>query len=285
MRSPAPIPRAVPSGQSSFTLVEILVALAILSFILVIMSRMLGLTSSAYSEGRSRIDDFTKGRAMMDLIAGDIQKGIFRPDLAAFGLGSQFATNNGALFLLNNGATNAFFTRRAGVGANVRDLSLVSYTLVLTNAVLERSDYAVPWTPAGDWASSLPFGTNLDAVLPNASAREAANGVIALELAFQRQDGSLTNAYSGYIATNPVVAVGIGLAVIDRQTLKLLSPQNLADINAMLVGSFTQSVLQTNGIKAGWDAALTGAFFSAYPKPLATGLKTFERWVPCQPPF
>ncbi len=281
-----PLRKARRRGTPAFTLVEVLVAIAVLSFLLLILARMMGMVSGAYRQGNNRIDNFTKSRAMLDLIAGDLQKGVYRPDLPAFGTGSQWVTNNGISSLTNTASTNAFFTRRAGIGSNVRDLSLVIYTLdISTNAVLQRSDYAIPWAAPTSWTNSIPFSTSMDALLDKTTSRQVAEGVVAFGLAFQRQDGSLTNAYSGYNATNPVVAIGIGLAVVDLQTEQSLGMANLAKISSSLATIFSTSIINTNGIKAGWDKAMTNGFFADYPKALGGGLKTFERWVPCQPPF
>jgi prepilin-type N-terminal cleavage/methylation domain-containing protein len=152
-----PLARRPRHPTASFTLVEILVALAIFSVVLVILGSMLTFAGSIYKDGHGRVENFTKSRAMLDLIAGDLQNGVFRPDLPAFGTGSQYGTTNGMTALFNAGPTNAFYTRRAGVGANVRPLSLVVYSLTATTATLQRSDYAVPWTPATDWSGYLPL--------------------------------------------------------------------------------------------------------------------------------
>jgi hypothetical protein len=129
------------------------------------------------------------------------------------------------------------------------------------------------------------LGASLDAPLTQATARDVAEGVVDFELVFRRQDGSVTNVYNGFNPTNAVVAVGIGLAVVDTPTLQTLSSANLTSINAKLAATFVQSLQTTTGVKAAWDASLTSSFFSAYPHTLSSDLQTFERWVPSQPPF
>jgi hypothetical protein len=272
----------------SFTLVEMLVAIAITGLILVAMFTMISLADSVWRQGIGRVDNFTRARAMLDLITGDLEGGVFRPDLPAFGTfctGDTVITANGRSVLQNSSAvsTNAFYTRRAGVGASVRDLSLVIYSLNGTaNAALNRSYLSVPWTPTGSsWASVLPFQTSQ----PNTSAATAmdtAEGVVGFELLFLRSDGSLTNAYSGYQASNPVVGLVVGLAVVDTPTLQFLNAQN--KLSTLEAGMAT-AITGTNSPKSEWDVAMTSTFYQSYPESMRSGLKTFERSVYCRTGF
>ena len=83
--------------------------------------------------------------------------------------------------------------------------------------------------------------------------------------------------YTGYSSSNPVVAVDVGMAVIGKESLAVLSATQIQQIQAALAGATI-----TNGVKASWDqTVLTPAFYAPYPKTLGGGLKTFERWVAC----
>ena len=76
-----------------------------------------------------------------------------------------------------------------------------------------------------------------------------------------------------------VVAVDVGIAVIGKESLALLSTAQITTIQ----NAFANATI-SNGIKASWDqTVLTPAFYSSYPKDLGDGLKTFERWVACTP--
>ena len=284
----APPSRA--SGANSFTLVEVLVAISILSFMLLVMTHLTGMAQQLWGDQQNRIDNFTKARSMLDLIAGDLQRGIFRGDLPVFGSGAPAATptatGDGSYYVTGTSFTNAFYTRRAGVseGTNsVRDVSLVSYVLNsdkqgTDKIVLQRSDLAVPWSSPAD----ISFQGDFTTLLQKATAREMAPGVVGFRLAFRRADGSLIDQslYTGYNSANPVVTVDVGVAVIGNRSLALLTTQQIQSIQAALAAATL-----SNGIKATWDQqVLTTAFYSPYPKNLGNGLKTFERWVAC-PPF
>ncbi len=286
MRSPAFCSRKTLARLHSFTLVEMLVSLGVFSLMMVIMAQMTAMVDNAWRQGESRVDNFTRARAILDVVAQDIQRGVFRPDLPAFAPTSASIYTNGMMVLQNSGATtNAFYTRRAGVGANMREISLVVYTLdASTNGVLQRADYAIPWSTPSTWANCFAFQTGLSNVLSQSSGtfRDACEGVVDFNLIFRLADGTSTSTYGGY-SSNPVTAVGIGLAVVDEQTMKVLQStskfgQLQTDLKSALTG--------TNSIKADWDAKLaTPNYYNNYPKDLGPGLKTFERYVTVEPGF
>lgn len=280
-----------PSHRRGFTLIEMLVSVTIMSFMLIMMSQMIGQTQSIWRSAQTRIDNFNKARSMLDLITDDLQRAVFRGDLPAFGTGGPTATPtatvDGLHYFTQTSFTNAFYTRRPGAGSSVtamRDVSLVSYGLNASGRgedkiVLQRSDLGVPWTNA---QGGISFQGDLAASLQNATPREVAPGVVGFRLLFRRADGSLIDQrdYTGYEAANPVVAINFGLAVIAKESLAQLSDDQIADLEA----KFSDAQIK-NGIKASWDGdVLTTAFYTAYPKSLGSGLKTFERWVAC-PPF
>jgi len=169
---------------------------------------------------------------------------------------------------------------------------LVYYTLGTdTNAILQRSYLSVPWV-TNNWSSVLSFQTNMSGPLGNASDFDTAEGggvdtvggVVAFAMLFHLSDGTITNFYGGYNSANPVVAVSVGMAVVDQPTLAILNQVNkLTQLEGALTNSPAFS--GTNSMKADWSLMLTPSFYAKYPDPLKTGLKTFERVIPCEPPF
>ena len=109
--------------------------------------------------------------------------------------------------------------------------------------------------------------------------------VVGFSLFFCRADQSITNVYSGYQSTNPVVAVGVALAMVDTRTLQILNQTGKLNALTQALGS-SGALTGTNSAKADWDVLLeSSGFFQNYPAGLSTGLKTFERIIPCTPPF
>ena len=283
------------SSLHSFTLIEMLVAISIMSFMLLMMAQVTGVAEQAWRMEQNRIDNFTKARSMVDLINVDLQRAVFRGDLPIFGTGGPSATPTntagGLFYFTGTSFTNAFYTRMPGVpgtaASQVRDLSLVSYVLAATNSVdkivLQRSDLAVPWTSA----QNISFQGDMSTLLSNSTSREVAPGVVGFRLAFRRANGAMIDQsqYTGYDPGNPVVAVDVGVAVIGKQSMVLLSTAQVTSIQNAFDAPFTPLPATINSIKATWDQqVLTTSFYSSYPKDLGGGLKTFERWVAC-PPF
>jgi hypothetical protein len=274
----------------SFTLVEILVSIAVLSLIIVAMAQMTALVGNAWGMGSSRIDNFTKSRAMLDLMIQDLQRGVFREDLPAFLTGASQTSTNGATYFLGGSYTNAFYTRVAGynpAGSPVRDLSLVSYALSSSGQgsdkiVLQRSELPGPWSSSS--ATNLAFGNdaNLAALEQNAVTQTASPGVVGFQIMFQRQDGSVIPA-SSYVGEDfthgPVVAFGVAIAVVGKQALTEMTSAQVVNLAATIAGINSY----TNSAKACWDANIGGSTFSQYPKNLSTSFQTYERWMACQP--
>ena len=282
---------ALPYGcrHHSFTLVEMLVSIAVLSLMIAAMAQMAQLVSDAWGKGSSRIDDFTKGRATLDLVMGDIQRGVFRNDIPSFLTGAQSTYTNGATYFTGGTYTNAFYTRVAGIdsGVSVRDVSLVSYGLNSANQgsdkiVLQRSELPVSWATTG--ATNIAFGNDaaFTTLTSYASPQNVSPGVVGFQVLFRHQDGSTISAssYTGEDFTHgPIVAVGVGIAVLGKQALAEMSSTQINTLVGQLA-SPTPSI--SNSAKSAWDRYFP-TIVNQYPKSLGTSLRTFERWAVCQP--
>jgi prepilin-type N-terminal cleavage/methylation domain-containing protein len=239
-----------------FTLIELLVAIAVLALVSVILAQMLAATSQTWLTGQAKVNNFTKGRAMLDLLARDLQSGVYRSDLPSF-----------------PGGAVAFYTERPGFSGStnaLRNISWVNYDLgASTNATLQRADLAVEWNAT----NAVAFGsTNAPA---GAVPRDTAPGVVGFKIQFLYADGSLSTNYS---SANRPKAVSVGLAVIDDKTLERLQADPLKI--AALRNGFASHASGTNSVKADWEEFMrTEIVWESYPKSLATGLKVFERYV------
>lgn len=250
---------------SGFTLIELLVAIAVLALMTVLLAQMLQSTSQSWLGGQARVNNFTKARSMLDLLARDIQSGVFRKDLGLFA-GAQ----------AGQPLTNvAFYTQRPGVvtgsGAQVRGVSLVQYTMD-SSSMLKRGDLPILWDGA---ATDISFGsTNSLPGLVSVTSRETVPGVVGFRVLFLQKDGYLSSTYD---PANPAKGVAIGLAVIDDNTLR-----KLADSGKLtaLQTALNSQVSGTNSVKADWDRYLqSGMPWENYPSDLGRGLKIFERYV------
>ncbi len=264
-----------------------MVSITILVIIILLFGQMLSIMSKAWIYGHGRANNFTKARAMLELLAQDLQSGVFRADLAAFPSG---ASGTGAA-----PPVYKFYTGRPGIplpstptsslpGA-LRNVSIVSYSLTqkttpTVSYALERADYPILWT---DGATNPGFG-NVSTFPQNPNPRDTAPGVIAFEIMFIQSDGSLSTTYTslstgGVANALPTRAISVSLAVIDDQTIQQLSPTQLTSLNTALTNQ-----IQTKpgiSVKANWDAYLNGGgmAWNTYPKALGSSLATFERYI------
>jgi hypothetical protein len=123
----------------------------------------------------------------------------------------------------------------------------------------------------------------------NCTPIEVAPGVVGFRLAFRLANGTLENQalYTGYNPNNPVVAVDVGLAVIGKQSLELLSASQIQTIETEFANATPPNGAAFTGIKMLWDQTVLSpssspSFYATYPA-LGNGLKTFERCVACTP--
>jgi hypothetical protein len=223
-----------------------------------IMMAMLGamiLTMGhTWKDAQERVKNFTKARAMLDMMDNDLQAGLFRSDLPAF-----------------PGGSIEFYTLRPGISPTqpVRNISAIGYQLPTASTVLQRSDQSYPWSGASAFVTNATFPTT-------GTARLTAPGMVDFKVVFEQADGTLSSTYSTS-TTNPTRAVGITLAVVDDQTTLVLSASQIANLRAALNGATTQ----TRSVKADWESYLhgPGMNWKNYPSGLGTGLKIFERYV------
>lgn len=251
------------SEKSAFTLIELMVAMAVLMLMTVLLAQMFQTTSQSWLGGQARANNFAKARSMMDLMARDIQAGVLRNDLGVF------AGPSSATPLTNL----AFYTMRPGVDTNalVRDVSLVRYTMD-TNSVLQRGDLSIQWDGA---ATDMSFGTtNALPELGRVTSRETVSGIVGFQILFLQKDGSLSRVYDPVLSGK---GLAIGLAVVDDKTLdRLRAAGKLPALQAALAGSLSG----TNSMKSDWNNYLQGGLrWSDYPSDLGRGLKVFERYV------
>lgn len=78
------------AGASAFTLIELLIAISILSLLVVVLSSLLGGVSRAWTAGEQQVQAFQDGRAALDLISRELAQAVISPRL-------QFVHNPGKL--------------------------------------------------------------------------------------------------------------------------------------------------------------------------------------------
>ena len=76
--------------------------------------------------------------------------------------------------------------------------------------------------------------------------------------------------------TNPTRGIGVTIAVVDDQAMKLLSATQVTSLQT----GFATAVTGTRSVKADWENYLNNTItWSNYPKSLSTGTGIFECYV------
>ncbi|MCE0497797.1 MAG: prepilin-type N-terminal cleavage/methylation domain-containing protein [Methylacidiphilales bacterium] len=301
-------------GRSSFTLVELISAVAILSILLLGFSQILSLSLVTWQQGLIRANCYTKARVVLDAATADIQRGVFRSDLNNFP--SNTVGNSPAM------PTFTFYTRAAGMNTGagtLRPVSLVTYQLSTNTSLpgyLLRSENTINWTNSTSSAvTNVDFEQTLSPVSAATTTSNSvppndllSTGIVDFEMIFLLSDGTtvLAKDYQSP-STASVVMIGVAVAVMDDKVLALLQPatsSKFSTIQSTLESAFNSTnfatmVYSTNAttgvvgytssntersIKELWDPAIAPLYQQAgYPKDLSIGLQTFERFVPCTP--
>ncbi|MBN8711999.1 MAG: hypothetical protein BGO12_06255 [Verrucomicrobia bacterium 61-8] len=252
--------------QSAFTLIELLLAFAVLSLLLILLAQAVGAVQQTWLSGVARIDNFSKARVILGMIDRDLQSAVLRPDLAAF--------------LDENGnPACAFYTQISGVNGN-RRLSLVRYsqTNFATNAVFRRADYGLDFS-----TNSMTLATtNKLPDLAKAVEQEVAEGVLRFEWQFVAADGTFQPGYR-FDYTNPEASsntrsVIISLLALDDRAIKIGSETGKLDA---LLQKFSGTPATGQTYASLWNAVIQNPSFSAgLPAPLTGGVRVFERHYP-----
>lgn len=288
-----------PPGRVAFTLVEILVAMAILSIVAVGLLQILGFSMQTWQQGLAQTNCYTKARVVLDSATADIQRGVFRSDLKNFPTPASYTA-----------PTFTFYTRAGGVSTgsgSVRPVSLVTYQLSSSanlQGCLLRSENTIDWGASSNLSFLQQLSTVPAATVPTTSVPPndlLSNGIAGFEMIFLLSDGStvLAKYYQSPTAAQ-VVMIGVAAAVIDDRAMTQLRPATSPDfgniqkaLETALNSNFSQMTVNSGtytsanygrSIKEYWDQAMVPIYQAAgYPKSLASGFQTFEQFVPCTP--
>ncbi|PAW76510.1 MAG: hypothetical protein B9S32_14785 [Verrucomicrobia bacterium Tous-C9LFEB] len=250
--------------RRAFTLVEMSVAMAILAMIVISLSTILFSTSMTCNTGLQRANNFTKARCMLDAMARDLNGVLLRSDLPAF-----------------SNSNFEFYTQQAGIiSGSPRQISLVSYKIDSTSAksTLQRGDAGTTWASS---AQTVRFSAPPGSSLPALTQRDTIEGVVGFEAIFHFKDGTASRQYT-VSADNPLRAISLNLAVIDDPCLKQLSSDQIRDLRQKLTTAAQSGI----DVKSNWDGYLSSQLdWTRYPKKLASGIKTYQRYVTLSTPI
>lgn len=269
-------------SRGGFTLMELMVATAILALMVLMLAQMADLSSKSMNDGLRRAGTFARARAALDLYATDVAQGVFRADMGAF------RDRDGR-------PASAFWVRRTAIGGD-RPLSLVSYQYDAGEAALRRAGLPVRWSEAVSAGFGFPDSIPRHSTLGPADYQEIAHAVLAVQFLFIDSEGARRSEYARVYTTRPngtpylpgearpgCRAVSIALAALDEQAFDLLvRTGGLASLQGALGRQAEGAELES--YRAYWTRqVLEHPSTLDYPAPVRLGLRLFERTMPLPP--
>lgn len=281
-----PPPCLSPHRHRAFTLIEMLVGMAILCLMVTLMAGMIGNVSRAWHVSRDKMDSASKGRALMNTLQREIRNAVIREDLANFPNGefSFYTTTRSHATVDDYARSLTFVTYQQKDAANQRP-ALYRQDKPFSYLVGGAADS--PEWKAADVAATMPAA-------PGTLVRQLCDGVYGFRYAFIQSDGTIgttfvsqrtaaRNAAANTTPASPTVAVQVSIAVLGEQGEEILERVGLKnDLVSALDGIGTPAGAGWSA-KSLWDAKiLDGNSFSSFPSQVVSAIRTYERVIPLQ---
>ena len=273
-----------PGTGRAFTLVELLVALAVFALVAVMLFQIVLFTGRAITADNARLDAAAQARQFFDRLGADLAARPRRLDLGGLWFQKNDDPSNHA------GVNDAiqFYSQTAGYHAT-RQLSLVSYRVgsapagagQVSGAVcLERAAEGTVWTGSQPQVVFLPLSAPAVAATPTPAASNydvLSGGIFRLEIGFLLNTGTFNNTPSTSLGTNMhysgVTGLVVAVAVLDARSRRLLSDAQLT----ALAGLFKDCPAKADPVSS-WNAALKdSAFAPGVPRAVMQNLRCYQR--------
>jgi prepilin-type N-terminal cleavage/methylation domain-containing protein len=266
-------------GRGAFSLVEVLVAMAIFLFMAVLVASITGGVSQVAGQSQRRMSVDGGVRQSLSRISSDFSRAIIRNDLP-FRIEKK-SGNDGLMF----------FAAAEGYSAG-RGITMLGYQV--TNESLQRGAEATTWTSNG--ASALSFTSVTNAVSSNSYLSiDSSNyeilepDIFRMEVAFLMGDGVITNTVgtnagsTTYIASfastartassNAIRAVIVTVAAVDSRARALMTPSEYSQ----LANNFSDATAGSDPLTA-WKGYLTNSAV-VLPQPVREGIRIYQRYI------
>ena len=278
--------------SKGFTLLELLVALAVLSMVVMLLLQTISSTSKASGSTKRHLDMDAEARSIFDRVQADIDSMVIRQDIDALFLGlPQDGTAGG-----DHNDQFYFYSQTPGYAARTNGLSSVSMVgYAVTNQQLARLGMAKSW-------DDLPFltpnvsvtgfdPTNLPQCLGSAANYWHVIGpsVFRMEIGLMMKgattnaDGSVNYSNSYASLSNPsfprhgmanVAGVVVALGLLDPQSRMSVQPSQMSNLASVLSDCLTNGGIPMNN----WETNL--ALSNGIPPILANRVMLYIRNFP-----
>jgi type II secretory pathway component PulJ len=270
--------------DTAFTLTELLVSIAILTALVLLVSRLFVHASAITSSGGKRMEADGQIRPLFERVAVDLGQMVRRSDVDFFGKGSGAPNSVGGGMTGNDQL--AFFSAVPGYSSSASSpISLVAYRI--TSNKLERMAKALLWngatttdtpivflplTIAGNWAAATDTGADSD-------YESIAPYIFRFEYCYILKNGGLsvipwdTSSHTSVSGLQDVAAISVCVAGIDQKSRVLAKESDLT----ALVGSMNDFSASMNpgDLLNQWQTALNSA--ANIPRPTLSAIRLYER--------
>ena len=271
-------------NQRGFTLIEMLVAIAVLTILIVIVSTLFTSASNVTSTGTKRMDIDSELRPVFNRIAVDLAKMVKRSDVAAHAK-TQGSTQTGNDLIAFYSLVDGFFPTSNTAEKRQPQTTLVSYRI---NPSFRFERMAKGLAFAGQHPSPpLLFGTaNTIAAnwstatssnAPDADYSVVAAGVFRFEYYYiLKSTGAASEApwpAIPQINVTDIGALAVNIAVIDPRSRALVTDSAIAD----LVGRMTdyEQAMGTTGLIEAWQTTIDGT--TNIPRVALQNIRLYQR--------
>jgi type II secretory pathway pseudopilin PulG len=246
-----------PPVTGGFTLIEMLVACAVLMLMVVFIAQIISMSSNSISATSHRMDAMSEGRLVLDRIGTDLASRLRRSDVPV-------------RFEKNSGNDRLTFYSEVPSYDGVRRASLVEYRIGTEPAsrehILERGVAGTQWSGP----TSVAFGQTAVPTIEMAGFDILSPGVLRLEYCYVGEDGKVSNTASDL---TKVKAIVVGVAVLDEANRKITNSGDLDRItNDLSDVEEGKTPLET------WQAAMSlDTFASGVPQKAKQNVRLFQR--------
>lgn len=257
-------------AQAGFTLVELMVAMTIAIVLVALLGDLVGGVCSTWLRSRETMDNFSTARALVNALDRDLRSAVIRQDLAAFP---------------GREKSLAFYARQFGqdeASDSMRALTFVKVSLEQRAGIstLVRTDEPFDFEKSGPtWIDAAAESGAPPSTKP--VSRTMAGGVYAFCYRFVQRDGSESATYHDEVSDQPTRAVRVSLAILNERADALLRQASRdGELRSLLA---TTAAAAVGGAGGAWEKLISAGSIAVYPKPVAEGLRFYERVVPLTP--
>lgn len=245
-----------PGGCRAFTLLELLVAVAVLAVVGLVLLNITESTSKVTSLSHRRMSADAGGREALDRFSLDLEHAVRRKDVPSL---IEKKPGNDAV---------AFVAHAEGFDGD-RGVSTVAYTV--RNHMLHRGVEGSSWQ-SGAGTRQIAFGGSSLAPVPPENFDVLASDIFRFELAFLMKDGSLKTSVPGLVASpeNPVQAVVVGVVALDKKARNTLTEDQMDELTSRYADAGDGRDHLQN-----WDQAQEGA---SLPPAVLNSIRVYQRY-------